>query len=55
MNACPGSGSELPDGPPAAEAAICPVCGRETKVDPKETEDGLKFTVEAHDQVVAGS
>lgn len=52
MNACPGSGRELPDGPPPAEAATCPVCGRQTKVDPKETDEGLIFTVEEHDQVV---
>ena len=54
MNACPGSGHELPVGPPPAEAATCPVCGRETKVDPKESDDGLTFTVERHEAVVAG-
>lgn len=51
MDACPGSGRELPADPPANEAATCPVCGRETKVEPKETADGLTFTVDRHDQI----
>ncbi|VEG54221.1 Uncharacterised protein [Mycolicibacterium aurum] len=55
MKTCPGSGRELASDPPADEAATCPVCGRETKVDPKETDEGLTFTVEEHAQVVAGS
>lgn len=54
MNACPGSGRELPNDPPSAEAATCPVCGRETKVEPKETDDGLMFTVDDHEQVIGG-
>ncbi|MGE0217031.1 hypothetical protein [Mycolicibacterium sp.] len=53
MNDCPGSGRELPTDPPPAEAATCPVCGRETRVEPRHTGDELTFTVAAHQQVNA--
>ncbi|UXA15646.1 hypothetical protein KXD97_20080 [Mycobacterium sp. SMC-8] len=48
---CPGSGRELPGDPPPATAATCPECGRETRVDPEETDQGLRFTVAPHEQV----
>lgn len=51
MDACPGSGTQLSE-PPPNTAASCPVCGRATKVDPEHTADGLKFTIEQHEQVV---
>lgn len=52
MDACPGSGRELSD-PPAYEATTCPVCGRQTRIEPKDSEGGLTFTIEDHQQVVS--
>jgi hypothetical protein len=49
---CEGSGRELPAGPPPDEATTCPVCGRETKVEPIESGDGSRFTIEPHQKVV---
>ena len=54
MDECPGSGRELPDDPPANRAATCPVCGRETNVDDRETEAGLRFSVASHDVALGG-
>jgi hypothetical protein len=51
MDDCPGSGRELSTDPPADRAATCPVCGREIRVEPEETDEGLKFTVAPHQQV----
>ncbi|MCV7153982.1 hypothetical protein H7I57_22810 [Mycobacterium pyrenivorans] len=49
---CEGSGRELPGDPPPAEAAACPVCGRETRVDPDESGGSLSFVVARHQKVV---
>ena len=51
MDQCPGSGRELSGDPPPNRAATCPECGRETPVDPEETEHGLTFTVTPHARV----
>ncbi|MBB2990318.1 hypothetical protein FHR72_001786 [Mycolicibacterium iranicum] len=49
MDECPGSGRRLPlSDQPSADAATCPVCGRETRVAPEETDDGLTFTIDSH-------
>ncbi|ADT99820.1 MULTISPECIES: hypothetical protein [Mycolicibacterium] len=55
MHECAGSGRELPGDPPPARAATCPVCGRETKVDPSDDAGdggGFGFVVAPHDAVV---
>ncbi|MDZ4264657.1 MAG: hypothetical protein U1D00_02975 [Mycobacterium sp.] len=49
---CEGSGRELPGDPPPAEAAACPVCGRETRVDADDAGGGLSFVVARHQKVV---
>ncbi|MBX7453420.1 hypothetical protein GR927_36045 [Mycolicibacterium sp. 3033] len=51
MSECDGTGRYVPDDQPSARAATCPVCGRETPVEPEETDDGLRFSVAPHDAV----
>jgi hypothetical protein len=48
---CPGSGRELPSEPPPNEAADCPECGREVRVDVTEAEHGQRITIEQHQAV----
>ncbi|MCV7012962.1 hypothetical protein [Mycolicibacterium madagascariense] len=48
---CAGSGHELPQEPPPNEAATCPECGREVRVDVAEADDGQRVTVERHQAV----
>ena len=48
---CEGSGHVLAAGPPPNQAAICPVCGRGTKVDIEETDNGSRVTIASHQQV----
>jgi hypothetical protein len=52
-NECDGSGRDVPADQPSAEPMQCPVCGRAVKIDPHETDDGLRFTVEHHAKIVA--
>jgi hypothetical protein len=52
MTACEGTGRRVAEDELSAQAATCPVCGRETPVEPTETDDGLHFTVAPHDAVV---
>jgi hypothetical protein len=49
---CEGSGRELPAEPPPDRATTCPVCGRETKVEPRDTDGDSRFIIESHQQVV---
>lgn len=51
---CEGSGRELPAGPPPDVATTCPVCGRETRVDGRDSDGEMRFTIEQHQQVVTG-
>ncbi|BBY77790.1 molybdenum ABC transporter ATP-binding protein [Mycolicibacterium parafortuitum] len=58
MHECAGSGHELPGDPPPDRAATCPVCGRETPIEPKHDKaggtggnGGLSFVVAPHDNV----
>ncbi|SRX81646.1 hypothetical protein [Mycolicibacterium parafortuitum] len=54
MHECAGSGRELPGDPPPDRAATCPVCGRETPIEPKHgtrEDGGLSFVVAPHDNV----
>lgn len=51
VSACEGTGRYVPDDQPSAQAATCPVCGRETPVEPEETDDGLRFSIAPHDAV----
>lgn len=53
MQDCSGSGRRVQD-EPNAQAATCPVCGREVRVEPQETDGGLAFTVAPHQRAVAG-
>ncbi|MGB2921545.1 MAG: hypothetical protein WA944_05025 [Mycobacterium sp.] len=52
---CEGSGRKLPDGPPPDRATVCPVCGREIRVDPDETPDGSSFVIARHQKVTQES
>jgi hypothetical protein len=52
---CDGSGVELPVGPPPAEATTCPVCGRETRIEGRDVDGEMRFTIEPHQQVVKES
>lgn len=49
---CEGVGQVIEGDPPPDEAMMCPVCGRETRVEPKESDDGLDFTIAAHQKVI---
>ncbi|MEW5810855.1 MAG: hypothetical protein AB1925_15515 [Actinomycetota bacterium] len=51
VSECVGTGREVPNDQPSAQAATCPVCGRETPVEPKEIDGGLRFTIAPHDAV----
>lgn len=52
---CEGVGQVIAGDPPPDEAMMCPVCGRETRVEPKESDDGLDFTIAAHQKVIQES
>jgi len=52
MSECQGSGRAVPDDQMSAQAATCPICGRETPVEPAERGGGLGFTVAPHDAMV---
>ena len=49
---CEGSGRELRGDPRPDEATTCPVCGRETRVDPDGSGGDVTLTI-AHHQKVA--
>jgi hypothetical protein len=52
---CEGSGREVPGDPPPDEAATCPVCGRETRVQTHAADSGSTFTIAHHRRVVRES
>jgi hypothetical protein len=49
---CVGSGREVSGEPPPDRAAVCPVCGREVRVDVQETGHGQRTAIEPHQKVV---
>jgi hypothetical protein len=52
---CEGVGRVVQGDPPPNTATTCPVCGRGTRVDPQETDQGLNFTIGSHQTVVQES